>query len=61
VGAAFNNDNAPCVLSDGRIVSLWLDRPGGPGLHELKIMNADGSGEQMLVQDADVVEIGCGG
>jgi hypothetical protein len=49
------------VLSDGRIVSLWLDRPGGPGLHELKIMNADGSGEQMLVQDADVVEIGCGG
>ncbi|MCB9451975.1 MAG: right-handed parallel beta-helix repeat-containing protein [Anaerolineaceae bacterium] len=63
VGAAFNNDNSPCVLPDGRIVSLWLDRPGGQGFHELKIMNADGSGDQMLLLDADIADIGtgCGG
>jgi len=28
-----NNDNAPCVLPDGRMVSLWLGRPGSAGLH----------------------------
>lgn len=30
VASQFGNDNSPCVLSDGRIVSLWLNRPGNP-------------------------------
>ena len=29
VTTEFNNDNSPCVLPDGRIVSLWLKRPEG--------------------------------
>ena len=63
ISVNFNNDNSPCVLPDDRIVSLWLDRPDGEGFHELKIMNADGLEEQMLIQDADIADIGlgCGG
>ena len=63
VAAVFTNDNSPCVLPDGRIVSLWLNRPGGQGFHELKIMNADGTQEQMLLLDAELADIGtgCGG
>ena len=61
VGPAFNNDNSPCVLSDGRIVSLWLDRPGGPSLHELKVMTPDGAAYVMVVTGVDIEDIGCGG
>ena len=63
VSPTFGNDNSPCVLSDGQIVSLWLDRPDGSGFHEMKIMNADGLQEQMLLQDVDVLDYGtgCGG
>ncbi len=63
VTSAFANDNSPCILPDGRIASLWLDRPGGPGFHEVKIMNADGSDAFTLVQNIDVLDIGigCGG
>jgi hypothetical protein len=63
VNGAFRNDNSPCVLPDGRIASLWLGREGGQGFHELKIMNADGSGYFMLRQDLDILDIGlgCGG
>ncbi|MCA9962060.1 MAG: hypothetical protein KC443_23655, partial [Anaerolineales bacterium] len=59
---AFNNDNSPCVLPDGRIVSLWLDRAGGNGDHELKIMTADGSDYVMALMDLDVFDLGlsCG-
>ncbi len=62
VNGDFSNDNSPCVLPDGRIVSLWLGRPNTDGLHELKIMNADGSGDFMLVVDHDIVDggLGCG-
>jgi hypothetical protein len=57
----YNDDNTPCVLADGRIASLWLDRPGNAaGLHELKVMNADGSGGAMLVVNVDVTDIGHG-
>lgn len=58
------NDNSPCVLPDGRIVSLWLDRPGNAaGLHELKVMSENGSHAQMLLENVDVADIGtgCGG
>jgi len=51
------------VLSDGRSASLWLGRPGGSGVHELKLMGADGSNGEVLVVDQDVwdIGIGCGG
>jgi hypothetical protein len=57
---AFGNDNSPCVLPDGRIASLWLDRPGGNGDHELKIMTADGSDYFLAVTDLDVFDLGLG-
>lgn len=58
----FGNDNTPCVLPDGRIASLWLQRPGGPSYHELKIMNGDGSNDFMLVINLDIIDDGltCG-
>ena len=61
--AEFGNDNSPCVLGDGRIASLWLDRPGGEGLYELKIMAADGSSFFMTLKGTGVLDIGlgCGG
>ncbi|MBN2548653.1 MAG: hypothetical protein JXB15_05830, partial [Anaerolineales bacterium] len=58
------NDNTPCVLPDGRIASLWLNRPGNPaGVHEIKVMAADGSAYFMALVDEDVVDLGlgCGG
>jgi hypothetical protein len=60
----FTDDNSPCALPDGRIVSLWLNRPeNGPGYHELKVMSADGSDYYMALTDVDVLDggIGCGG
>ncbi|MBI5928935.1 MAG: hypothetical protein HY862_06485 [Chloroflexi bacterium] len=63
VNPDFSNDNSPCVLPDGRIVSLWLGRADNTdGLHELKVMNADGTGDFMLVIDQDIVDggLGCG-
>ncbi|MFH0728430.1 MAG: hypothetical protein V2B19_19100 [Pseudomonadota bacterium] len=62
VSDAFNNDNCPCVLPDGGIASLWLDRPGGSGYYELKVMNADGSNYYMLLTGTDIsgTGLGCG-
>ncbi len=62
VAADFNNDNSPCVLPDGRIASLWLDRPDASGYHEMKIMGPDGSGYFMALTELDVFDtgIGCG-
>lgn len=56
----FHNDNSPCVLPDGSIASLWLDRPGASGGHELKIMAPDGSSHTMLIKDIDLFDIGLG-
>jgi hypothetical protein len=57
--ASVTDDNSPCVLPDGRIVSLWLGRAGNPnGLHEIKVMNADGSGGVMLLTGVDVDDVG---
>ncbi len=41
---------------DGRIASLWLDRPGGNGDHELKIMTADGSDYFLALADLDLFD-----
>ena len=63
-GDQFPNDNTPCVLLDGRIASLWLNRPGNPsGLHELKVMAADGSSFFMVLTGVDLLDggLGCGG
>ena len=58
----YNNDNSPCVLPDGQVVSLWLGRPGSSGVHEIKMMNADGSAYVMVLAGLDVVDggLGCG-
>lgn len=61
LGPAFANDNAPCALPDGRIASLWLDRPGGTSLHELKVMTPDGASYAMLATGVDIEDLGCGG
>jgi hypothetical protein len=56
----FSNDNSPCVLPSGNIVSLWLSREGNPaGDHELKVMSADGSSYFVLVEQ-DIADIGIG-
>ncbi len=60
IAPQYNNDNSPCVLPDGSIVSLWLNRPEGEGIHEVKRMSADGTQEQMLLLDQDVTDIGLG-
>jgi len=59
---AFGNDNSPCVLPDGWIVSLWLERPDGMSVHEIKIMGPDGSSFIIPLPDLDVLDdgIGCG-
>jgi hypothetical protein len=57
---AFGNDNSPCVLPNGRIVSLWLNRPEGSGDHEFKVMTPDGSSYFMVLPDLDVLDAGIG-
>ncbi len=60
---SFNNDNSPCVLPDGRVASLWMDRPGGPSVHELKVMTTEGRDHFMALTGTDIFDIGlgCGG
>ncbi len=56
---AWTNDNAPCALPDGRIATLWLNRPENrAGLHELKVMSEDGKTGFGLVVDVDIVDTG---
>ena len=59
----YNNDNSPCVLPDGSIASLWMERPGGPSLHELKVMRPDGGSYFMALTGVDIFDVGlgCGG
>jgi hypothetical protein len=52
--------NSPSVLPDGRIVHLWLGRPNSLFVHELTVMNADGSNFVVLVPDVDVNDSGMG-
>jgi hypothetical protein len=55
---AQSNDNSPCVLPGGYIASLWLGRPGGDGIHELKVSAPDGSEFAVLTPDVDILDIG---
>ncbi len=52
----FGNDNSPCVLPDGRIVSLWLERRGSDGKHEMKLMKPDGQLAFMVMEGEDVLD-----
>ncbi len=61
--SALTNDNSPCVLPNGMIVSLWLQRDGNTnGYHEIKLMSADGTQYAMLLTGVDVFDaaMGCG-
>jgi hypothetical protein len=60
VGARFTNDNSPCGLPNGSIASLWLERAGGAGRHEIKVMSMDGNRYVMALIDRDVADIGIG-
>ncbi|HQY62661.1 MAG: hypothetical protein IPQ09_22355 [Myxococcales bacterium] len=61
VNGTYGNDNTPCLLPNGKVASLWLDRSGNPsGVHELKLMNGDGSGMVMLVTGVDIIDTGLG-
>ncbi len=61
VNGTYSNDNTPCVLPNGKIASLWLQRAGNPqGNHELKVMSADGASMDMLVTGLDIDDIGLG-
>lgn len=63
IGEGYDNDNTPCVLPDGRIVSFWLNAPGNvEGNHEVKVMGADGAAYFMLMSGADGYDntLGCG-
>ena len=61
VGPSFAGDSWPCVLSDGRVASLWIGRPESEGMRELKVMTADGAAYLLLVTGVDVALIGCAG
>ena len=57
----FHNDNTPCVLPDGYIVSLWLGRQDNTnGAHEPKLMQPNGLAPRMLVKNKDVDDVGLG-
>ena len=63
IDAAATNDNSPCVLPDGRVVSLWLNRPASGGVHEIKLTDPTSGAYEMLLVDDDVLDAGlfCGG
>jgi hypothetical protein len=60
INANLHNDNSPCALPGGWVASLWLERPGGSSLHELKIMSLDGKEYWVLMQNQDISDIGIG-
>ncbi len=61
--SGLGNDNSPCVLPDGSVMSLWLSRDGNDeGLHELKVNASDSADYELLLVDVDVIDVGihCG-
>jgi len=61
--SGLGNDNSPCVLPDGSVASVWLERDGNNvGLHELKLQASDSMNYEMLLIDVDVIsQVQCGG
>lgn len=61
VASYYGSDNSPCVLPDGRIVSLrYGGGAEGYSYHQLKVMNADGSNSILPALGAAVLDIGYG-
>jgi hypothetical protein len=58
INPEYGNDNSPCVLPGGYVASLWLNRPGGPGFHELKIMAPNGEDAVVLTPGTDITDLG---
>ncbi len=59
VNAKYSNDNSPCVLPDGSVASLWLERDGNSeDAHELKIMGADGQNVSVILPGVNVFDVG---
>jgi hypothetical protein len=59
-----HDDNSPCVLPDGRIASIYFDRPGNrSGIGELRIADPYGGHGTEVLSGRDVADIGigCGG
>jgi hypothetical protein len=60
--AIYADDNSPCVLPNGRIVSLWMGRRGsGEGQnsgHEPLVSDATGKKAFVLLPGVDVADIG---
>jgi hypothetical protein len=54
----YSNDNSPCVTDSGCIVSIWLERPGSSGTHEIKVMDPSGGNFAMVRTDIDVTDLG---
>ena len=54
-------DTAPCALPDGRVVVLWLGRPGNEGLREVRVLDSTGQKAAVLLTGLDVAQIGCSG
>jgi hypothetical protein len=61
VGPSFALDSSPCVLADGRVVSLWAAPTNSDGMNDIKVMTADGAAHAVLVTGVDVVLISCAG
>ena len=56
-----HDDNSPCVLGDGQIVSLYLDRPGNrAGVHEIRVADSSGANGREILTGVDVADIGIG-
>ena len=64
VAEALTNNNSPCVLPNGQIVSLWLNRSENRlGVHELTLVTdwpATLDTSVVLLPDIDVLDIGLG-
>jgi hypothetical protein len=60
VGNVFDNDNAPCVLPNGGIASLWLGDTGSPNTYQIKFMlPSDRTFVVLPAGDIAPDEIGC--
>ena len=57
--SGLGNDNSPCVLPDGSIVSLWHERHDNDGSGaELKVHGSDSTDYEMLLIDIDITDSG---
>jgi hypothetical protein len=56
-----NSDNAPCVMADGRIASMWYGRQDSDGTPDVKLTTPDGSTFALLITGTPVEDITCGG